>query len=452
MRHSRRLAALVFVFLACIPGLARAEDIVWTYVVPYTLYTGHGSDVYFYMSNIITTVAYHVFAEDDATQSSICDASIPVGTKVRIGFVPHQYEDIYWFGSGAAYDSPYGDWIAGAARPANLCQEKNFAYFQPAWRWTPRNHYISLAIDPPVQTVDAPSMFDCGEPDQDGTVECTAARAGTGDVSYDIGATYGYFHKALWGDGENWCYPDRDLQANGSIYRLEVPAQQYSCPVTVAGTSGAKPPSTPTFVVAGSDSCTTGTPYTLSFSSSDPMGGRVRYGIDWNNDGLIDQITGYTPSGTAQSISRTFALTGSKVIRVRAFNEQGVASGFARHTITCAGATDASFSATRNGENAGGAKNGAGAYVSPDLTLRVIPSLVHRGDTVRVNWSALNVLSCDITAPNGDAWEGLQSIVGGNVSGAITQQTTYTLSCIDQKGAAAKKQATVNILPGWEER
>lgn len=442
-------------FFALQPAPAMAEDIVWNYAIPYTLSTGHGGGgTYFYMSNIMTTIAYHVVAQDTATGGSICGASIPVGTQVRFGFIPHEYSDIYWFGSGAAYDSPYGDWIAGGARPADVCQEKNFAYFQPAWRWTPRNHYISLSVNPPEESVMPPSsLFDCAAPDSAGYIECTAKQAGSDEATFNTGDTYGYFHKALWGDGEEWCYPDRDLEANGSTYQLQVPAQHYSCPITVAAGQGGAAPSLPVFTSTGTDACTIGTPFSLSFSSSDPSGARVRYGIDWNNDGTIDQVTPYVASGAVQTVSRAFAVTGTKVIRVRAFSERGTASGYARRTIQCAGATTNDSATAILGENAGGARAGSGAaYESPDLTLRVVPSLVRKGSTSKVSWSAMHVLSCDVTAPNGDAWDTIESVLGGNVSQPITQQTVYTLACLDLRGALMKKTAVINILPDWQEQ
>ena len=36
-------------------------------------------------------------------------STVPAGTVVRYEFVPHEYTDIYWFGTGHNFDTPYGD-------------------------------------------------------------------------------------------------------------------------------------------------------------------------------------------------------------------------------------------------------------------------------------------------------------------------------------------------------
>lgn len=46
---------------------------------------------------------------------------------------------------------------------------------------------------------------------------------------------------------------------------------------------------------------------------------------------------------------------------------------------------------------------------------------------------------------------GPQSPIGGEISSPITQQTTYTLSCIDLVGGTQTQTTTVNIVPVFEE-
>ena len=86
-----------------------------------------------------------------------------------------------------------------------------------------------------------------------------------------------------------------------------------------------------------------------------------------------------------------------------------------------------------------------------DLALRVIPSLVRAGNTTKVNWSSTGMQSCSVTGDNADAWSGLQSPIGGETSAAIHGQTTYTLSCIDLDGTTQTKEATVNVIPTFQE-
>jgi hypothetical protein len=46
---------------------------------------------------------------------------------------------------------------------------------------------------------------------------------------------------------------------------------------------------------------------------------------------------------------------------------------------------------------------------------------------------------------------GLQSPIGGETSAPIQGQTTYTLSCLNLGGATQTKQATVRIIPTFQE-
>jgi hypothetical protein len=77
---------------------------------------------------------------------------------------------------------------------------------------------------------------------------------------------------------------------------------------------------------------------------------------------------------------------------------------------------------------------------------------VKSGNTTKVNWSASNVSSCRVSAPNGDAWTGELSAIGGNISNPITGETTYTLSCVALDGTTLTKQATVRVIPAFQEK
>jgi len=52
-------------------------------------------------------------------------------------------------------------------------------------------------------------------------------------------------------------------------------------------------------------------------STTDPQSDNIRYGIDWNADGSVDEWipeTGYVPTGTQETASRTYALAGAKTV------------------------------------------------------------------------------------------------------------------------------------------
>jgi len=82
----------------------------------------------------------------------------------------------------------------------------------------------------------------------------------------------------------------------------------------------------------------------------------------------------------------------------------------------------------------------------------VSPSIVRQGDRTNVIWTSDHVRSCVVTAANGDRWEGLDSPEAGERSSPITQQTVYTLTCTTALGTQLINQATVDVLPVFEEQ
>lgn len=79
------------------------------------------------------------------------------------------------------------------------------------------------------------------------------------------------------------------------------------------------------------------------------------------------------------------------------------------------------------------------------------PSVVRSGNTSVITWSAQNVDSCTVTEDNAeinDSWTGAN---GSKTSGALTQQTIYTLRCTGVDGSQFTDSAKVNIIPVWEE-
>jgi len=187
-------------------------------------------------------------------------------------------------------------------------------------------------------------------------------------------------------------------------------------------------------------------------SATDPDNDTLRYLVDWDGDGTVDEIipaTGYVPSGTAETASRTYSMAGTKTIKVAAQDVNGNVSGWATLNFNCTGsAADTSEQADLNNTSDQGASNS----LSTDLTLSAVPSLVSSGATTHLNWSSTNMSACTVTATNGDTWTALQSILGGNVSKPITGQAVYTLTCLGLDNITKTKTATVNVLPKFEEK
>ena len=92
---------------------------------------------------------------------------------------------------------------------------------------------------------------------------------------------------------------------------------------------------------------------------------------------------------------------------------------------------------------------------TPSATLKVIPLLVHPGDTTVVSWTSQSVTSCTVHGTNGDSWTSTFSGIPGRTSSPIQGQTIYTLHCIAFPGATPAtidKTTTVNIVPSEREK
>jgi hypothetical protein len=99
------------------------------------------------------------------------------------------------------------------------------------------------------------------------------------------------------------------------------------------------------------------------------------------------------------------------------------------------------------------------AYFSPvgpqtggGLTVR--PNLVHKGGQVQIFWNVLqdSAQNCTVTGPGGP-WSGYTSGATGVPSGAINQQSIFTISCLnDDMSTYSTKTATVNIVPTYQEK
>jgi len=92
-----------------------------------------------------------------------------------------------------------------------------------------------------------------------------------------------------------------------------------------------------TVTIGGPNSGSIYQSYTFSFSSTDPDGDQIRYQIDWDSDGVSDDVypsTGYVASGVGGSVSRAWTTTGLKTFRVRVVDSRGIVSPWAQKDFT----------------------------------------------------------------------------------------------------------------------
>ncbi|MDO8576019.1 MAG: hypothetical protein Q7R90_01760 [bacterium] len=499
------------------------------------------------------TIQYHALVTNATTGEVIPPgASVPVGTGLRFTFKEHRSVDIYWFTTGSWADSPYGDWGSPSVAPPIACRKDDFVGDVPT-PWAKSDKIFSpLIVAPPARSIaglGSPSL-QCGAL-QGNSVVCKAIQAGQIPAVFNFGPTTGTFY-AQWifsgglvedvasyasnpgvtvrpgvcggttipmliQPGVPWPSTDQSWAqfANNSTYAdgvfsnpgsgttaLAVPAQVIPYPITVVDVGDDSPPTNPT--VSGG-ACTVGSPYTISMSSTDSDGDQVKYGIDWNRDGSIDQFvppSGYVDSGVAQTASRTYARGKDKTVKVIAMDSKGLTSGWTSFTFTCddqtggpryscvdgscvPSATGSSLPICRASCGTGGplyscvdgscvpsatgsslpicrascgTGGGGGGGGSASLIIHATPSLVRRGDTTEISWNATGVIvgSCTVMSPTDQAADGTGDWAGKTSSGVTTSpiqsQTVYTLRCRDLDGSTLTQSKTVNIVPIEGER
>ena len=89
-------------------------------------------------------------------------------------------------------------------------------------------------------------------------------------------------------------------------------------------TKANSPPTKP--ALSGPSSGYTGYVLTFYALSTDQDGNRIKYGFDWNNDGLADEWTDYYAAGTEGSMSHSWNSEGAYYIKVKAKDEWGAES------------------------------------------------------------------------------------------------------------------------------
>jgi len=102
------------------------------------------------------------------------------------------------------------------------------------------------------------------------------------------------------------------------------------------------PPNTPS-KPSGPTSVTEGVQYNYTISTTDPDGDNVKYGLDFDNDGVVDpgHWTGFYPSGAPITVKITFYGASTRYMRTIAEDVYGAQSGFSSAlTIVVSGANN----------------------------------------------------------------------------------------------------------------
>lgn len=167
-------------------------------------------------------------------------------------------------------------------------------------------------------------------------------------------------------------------------------------------------PAVPT--ITGTSPLAAGSNGTYTFKSTDPESDPVRYAIDWDMNGSVDQYvpsTGYTTSGANISTTHSWSTTGAKSFRAFAQDNSGAYSAWSTFNVTVTEAT-------------------------PIVLLTASPSTyVQGGAASTLTWSSSNATSCT----------GTNFSTGGATSGTNTVSpsatTIYTATCTGAGGSGS---------------
>ncbi len=346
---------------AAVPGAADAKETQWQNTDVPSLGTSWGGQKTS-LKDISVTVTYKAEITKENGEALSGGESMPVGTKLNLKFVPHSSDDIYWFGMGDVYDSPYGEWRAGATAPTVGCQDKDFTnatitgmpIFGDGFR--SRYMFFPLVVSPPTRSLTNVQNMTCTALDARGEASCTVSGAGPVSATFSYGSTYGkfyysYFQTKAESDGRGFVLkPLSQISASeraGCLvkpdslggYNLSIPAQTVSFSFNGSNTDN-QPPSTPN--ITGPETGRVGQTYAFGFTSTDPDGDKVKYGVNWANEETVNSWTpapnadpeiAHVSQGVTQSLTKSWSTPGTYTIKAMAQDIKGAASGWATHTI-----------------------------------------------------------------------------------------------------------------------
>lgn len=344
------------------------------------------------LRNPNTTITYHANVYDHTTGRMLSEGeTVPVGTLLRFSPDTHERVHTSWFGTGYSYDSPNAYWVSDAALPAAGCQatDRTVGY-----------HYYLLAVNPPTNSVSTGGTAtltnvsgDVYRVDSPGSI--------VGRVHFSD--TYANFYANVYDRFTPIChqFPGKFLQWYQSpadtTPNLTVPGQVIEFNLNaIPAVPSNNPPAAPTITPSGGNTNLVNDQQDFTSTATDPEGDNVRYGVDWDMDGIVDWYSDFTPSATGVLFGRTWSTPGTKQFQVLAQDDQWASSGWTQHSVTINTPPPASM----------------------DLT--VTPASVNTGDTINISWNGTNVTNCTGYGPG---WGGATG-----VSIAATGATTVTAS------------------------
>ncbi len=432
--------------------------------------------------NVAVTYGADIYKAADMTK--VPDGStVQKGSDIILRFKKHEYTDIFWFGTGYFYDSPYGDWLPANVKPPQQCLDKDVVSSkecigQGCDQAGETRLHIPLAIVPPQKQIENLNGLSCGPlQNVNGSMEMrctvTADVGQTIEPRFEFAETTGQFYFRFWGkigsagstNEQPMCHiksgdPALCGSKNGDPYTYRV--NKMTIPFSLTVSQDVVVPVRQPEVLARAVGCEA---YEVSVRATDPAAKRIRYGFDWNNNGAIDEwlpASGYVNSGTRLIVSKKWTPFDQQYVKVRAYNEDGAFSEW----------TETSFFVND------------GAFCSDlDVNLIANPRTVQPGDSTTLSWSTLgdpdscvaSILDYDsanrsssgssfsstrTTSPlagwstptprakksdkSNSSWSGSKATVNGKQDVRVNERTTFVITC-SKGNREVQDEETVNV-------
>lgn len=255
--------------------------------------------------------------------------------------------------------------------------------------------------------------------------------------------------------------------------------------------------------IVGSADVSVGVSESYTITATDPNPEKIRYGVDWNLDSIVDDwvpASGYVNSGTPRSVTQTWMSSGAHNFKVLTENESGLQSAWTTKNVTahfpeitftvvdslplpsntsatlswsvayateCSGSvgpaswktlksllidteatenllTDTSYTLTcKNAADISDAET-VFVEVSPDLTFSATPTSIPWGNSVELTWSAENAVSC---ISSGDWAAGSKVSSSTETVSPTVSPASYILTCTSFSGEVITETKTITINP-----
>mgnify|MGYP001285499920 CR=1 FL=1 len=144
--------------------------------------------------------------------------------------------------------------------------------------------------------------------------------------------------------------------------------------------------------------------------------------LTWSSTDADDCSGVNFSTGGATSGNTTVSLSSTTIYTVVCTNESGLSDSSATVAIT--------------------------NPVNPTLSISANPTTVRSGNQSTITWSASDVDACSVTGPGGFSFSTLS---GSELSGLITQKSTYNITCQAEGNPDVSDNVVVNLAPLFEE-